>query len=128
MDETDTDTMTQEHWLSVYHAEYRKLKNQARFIQEIIDGDLIVGKKKKAILVKELRERKYEAFPRGVDANKKTLEDEINQSDKDDDEDDAAAGGGSRDYDYLLSVRYLFCYMGDVYTNKFVDADLLAYC
>ncbi|UKZ73768.1 hypothetical protein TrVFT333_001418 [Trichoderma virens FT-333] len=55
------------HWLSVYDADHRKLKNQARFIQEIIDGDLIVGKKKKAILVKELRDRKYEAFPRARD-------------------------------------------------------------
>lgn len=95
----------------MYHAEYRKLKNQARFIQEIIDGELVVGKKKKAVLVKELRERKYEPFPRGPDAAKKTLEDEINQSDKDDDDDDAATSGGSRDYDYLLSVRQplLFC-------------------
>lgn len=87
----------------MYHADYRKLKNQARFIQEIIDGVLVVGKKKKALLVKELRERKYEAFPRGVDAKKKTLEDEINESEKDD-EDDPATDGGARDYDYLLSV------------------------
>lgn len=128
MDETGADTFSQAHWLGVYHAEYSKLSNQARFVKEIIDGDLIVGRKKKAILVKELRERKYDALPRGVEANKKTLEDEINQSDKDDDEDDAAAGGGSHDYDYLLSVRHPCCSIGGACPNKFADADLLAYC
>jgi DNA topoisomerase II len=86
----------------VYDADIRKLQNQARFIKEIIDGKLIVGKKRKDVLVQELRERKYEAFPRGPDAKKKTTEDELNESDN---EDDDAATGGARDYDYLLSVR-----------------------
>ncbi|CAM1511378.1 Fc.00g088910.m01.CDS01 [Cosmosporella sp. VM-42] len=88
------------HWLGVFHADYRKLKNQARFIQEIIDGELVVGRKKKSILVQELRDRKYEAFPRGA-GKKKRDEEEFDGSDE---EDADAADGGARDYDYLLSM------------------------
>ncbi|ODA76301.1 hypothetical protein RJ55_08146 [Drechmeria coniospora] len=88
------------HWLGVYHADYRKLKNQARFIREIIDGDLIVGKKKKSVLIDELRQRKYEAFPRGG-AKKKSKEEDEDGSDNEDGADDDS---GSKDYDYLLSM------------------------
>lgn len=95
-----------QYWLGVYHADYRKLKAQARFIKEIINGHLIVGKKKKAVLVKELHERGYEAFPPG--GQKEKSEDEMNNSDNDDDGgvdgDDKATAAGARDYDYLLSV------------------------
>ncbi|KAH6607636.1 dna topoisomerase ii [Trichoderma cornu-damae] len=88
------------HWLGVYDADYRKLKNQARFIQEIIDGVLIVGKKKKDVLVKELRDCKYEAFPPVKNNNtKKSAEEE-----EDEDEEDGEGSGGARDYDYLLSM------------------------
>jgi DNA topoisomerase-2 len=95
-------TFPQKHWLGVYHADYRKLKNQARFIQEIIDNDLIVGKKKKVILVQELRDRKYEGFPPNKNAEKKNTEDELDASENDEDE---TVDGDARDYDYLLSVR-----------------------
>lgn len=77
------------------------MKNQARFIQEIIDGDLVVGKKKKAILVKELRDRKYEAFPLIKNNNtKKTPEEEEEDEDEEGEE-------SARDFDYLLSVSFL---------------------
>ncbi|KAH6996361.1 DNA topoisomerase [Ilyonectria sp. MPI-CAGE-AT-0026] len=85
------------YWLGVYHADYRKLKNQARFIKEIIDGELIVGRKKKSLLVEELRERKYEAFPPGKE--KKSNDDEEEAEEEVD-----AVDGGARDYDYLLSM------------------------
>lgn len=91
-------TCSQKYWLGVYHADYRKLKNQARFIKEIIDGELVVGRKKKSLLVEELRERKYEAFPPGKE--KKSNEDEEEAEEEVD-----AVDGGARDYDYLLSVR-----------------------
>ncbi|PHH86261.1 hypothetical protein CDD83_10488 [Cordyceps sp. RAO-2017] len=94
-------TERKKHWLGIYHADYRKLKNQARFIQEIIDGVMVVSKKKKPILINELRERKYEAFPRIKDAKKKTDEDENNAEEEDDDD---PGDGGARDYDYLLAM------------------------
>ncbi|PHH68655.1 hypothetical protein CDD80_7366 [Ophiocordyceps camponoti-rufipedis] len=89
------------YWLGVYHADYRKLKNQARFIQEIIDGVFVVSKKKKDLLIRELRERKYEAFPRGQDKKKTAAEDDANASDEEQEE---MTDKGSRDYDYLLSM------------------------
>jgi DNA topoisomerase II len=85
----------------VYHADYRKLKNQARFIQEIVDGKLVVAKKRKQVLVQELRDRNYEAFPKGQDAKKKSTDEDLDASDAEDDDTDI----GGRDYDYLLSVR-----------------------
>ncbi|RSL58043.1 hypothetical protein CEP54_008031 [Fusarium duplospermum] len=98
----DMYTERKKYWLGVYHADYRKLKNQARFIKEIIDGDLIVGKKKKTVLVQELRDRKYEAFPRGGDKKKTADEDEDDGDDNQEVEGDS--DGGARDYDYLLSM------------------------
>ncbi|RSM18389.1 hypothetical protein CDV31_002713 [Fusarium ambrosium] len=98
----DMYTERKKYWLGVYHADYRKLKNQARFIKEIIDGDLIVGKKKKAVLVQELRDRKYEAFPPGGD-KKKTADEEDDDGD-DNQEVEGDSDGGARDYDYLLSM------------------------
>lgn len=86
------------HWLEVYDAEHRKLLNQYRFISEIIDGKLVVAKKKKAVLVKELRDRKYEAFP-PKDEKKKSDEDATEEADEEEE-----SSGGARDYDYLLSV------------------------
>ncbi|EGX92916.1 DNA topoisomerase 2 [Cordyceps militaris CM01] len=89
------------YWLNVLHRDYRRLKNQARFIQEIISNVLVVGKKRKQILVKELRDRKYEAFP-PKKTGAKADEEELGQASNA--EDDEAQDGGARDYDYLLSM------------------------
>lgn len=62
---------------------------------------MIVGKKKKAVLVKELRDRKYEAFPPVKNNMKKSTEEE--EEEEEDGEESA------RDYDYLLSVSLVFC-------------------
>ncbi|KAF4971902.1 hypothetical protein FSARC_1407 [Fusarium sarcochroum] len=97
----DMYTERKKHWLGVYHADYRKLKNQARFIKEIIDGELVVGKKKKSVLVQELRDRDYEAFPRGGDKKKTADEEEEGEEDQDVEGD---LDNGARDYDYLLSM------------------------
>ncbi|KAM7191036.1 DNA topoisomerase 2 [Naviculisporaceae sp. PSN 640] len=93
-------TERKQHWLKVYHADYRKLKNQYRFIQEIIDGDLVVAKKKKTVLVDELRARKYEAFPPHADDKKNKSTDEELARDNEEEEE----LGSARDYDYLLSM------------------------
>ncbi|KAK0627519.1 DNA topoisomerase [Immersiella caudata] len=90
-----------EHWLKFYHADYRKLKNQYRFISEIIENKLVVSKKKKPVLVTELRERKYEAFPPKSDDKKAKADDELDGN-EDPDEDDTTQG--AHDYDYLLSM------------------------
>ncbi|KAK5998438.1 DNA topoisomerase 2 [Cladobotryum mycophilum] len=88
-------TERKKYWLGVYMADFLKLQNQARFIQEIIDNELIVGKKKKLVLVEELRRRKYDAFPPIKNKGEEEEEEE---------EDDDGAQGGAHDYDYLLSM------------------------
>jgi DNA topoisomerase-2 len=101
----DMYTERKQYWLGVHRQDLKKLENQYRFIKEIIDGDLIVGRKKKAVLVTELRGRKYDAFPPGAQ-KEKTTEDELNNEsgDENNEGDDKAVASGARDYDYLLSV------------------------
>lgn len=70
-----------------------------RFVLEITEEKLIVNKKKKAVLVKELRDRKYEAFP---PKEKPKAGDDVEPEKEDNEEEDTT--GGARDYDYLLSV------------------------
>jgi DNA topoisomerase-2 len=83
------------------NTEYRKLKNQARFVMEIIDNKLIVSKKKKPILVAELRKRDFEPFPKVKDARRAGETDDVVEN-----EDEVASDedAGARDFDYLLGV------------------------
>ncbi|KAF9767745.1 DNA topoisomerase 2 [Fusarium sp. DS 682] len=75
-------TNKQRYWLGIYHADYRKLQNQARFVREIIDGELVVAKKRKQVLVNELREKKYEAFRKGKTGEKsKSADEDMDASD-----------------------------------------------
>lgn len=92
------------YWLGVYDGEWRKLCNQARFVKEIMDGKLVVSKKKKQIVVQELRDKKYEPFPKGQDKKRKQEDDEEQGSDAEDGQDDVQTTTGARDYDYLLSM------------------------
>lgn len=88
---------------------------------------MIVGKKRKDVLVKELRDRKYEAFPPIKNAQtKKTPEEE--------EEEDEEGEESARDYDYLLSVSFFpfqpfeylpLCRTTSNTTFLFPDADLV---
>lgn len=89
-------TERRKHWLGVYNKDYRKLRNQARFIQEIIDGIIIVGRKAKKVLIAELRQRHFEPFPKAANGQK--------TADKDDENEDEDDGNDAHDYDYLLSM------------------------
>jgi DNA topoisomerase II len=90
------------HQLEVMHKELSKMTNQARFIKMIIDGKLTVSKKKKTVLVQELKKLGFTPFPKVEDA-KKAGEDEQAQDDEDDSE-DVEAEVSANDYDYLLGV------------------------
>lgn len=91
------------HWLSVLESEHRKLSNQARFIKEIMDNKLVVNRKKKQVVVDELRDRKYDPFPKGSETKKaKDDEDEIEAEGAD--EVETETDGDARDFDYLLSM------------------------
>ena len=93
----------QAYQLQKIDTEYRKLKNQARFVMEIIDNKLVVSKKKKPVLVAELREREYEPFPKRKDAKKA---DETEDVVENEDEVTPDEESGARDFDYLLGVSY----------------------
>lgn len=71
---------------------------------EIIDNKLVVSKKKKPVLVAELRKRDYEPFPKVNEAKRAGETDDVVEN-----EDEVAVDedAGARDYDYLLGVSNL---------------------
>lgn len=77
------------------------MTNQSRFIQMIIDGKLVVSKKKKAVLVEELKKLNFTPFPKVADAKKAG---ELVDAQEDDEESEQEVGAG--DYDYLLGVSF----------------------
>ncbi|KAI9055018.1 hypothetical protein LZ554_002159 [Drepanopeziza brunnea f. sp. 'monogermtubi'] len=94
-------TKRKAYWLAKINTEYRKLRNQARFVLEIIDNQLVVSKQKKPVLVAELRKRGYDAFPKLKDAKKSGETDDVVENDEEISADDDA---GARDFDYLLGL------------------------
>jgi DNA topoisomerase-2 len=98
-----------QHQLEVMEKELSKMNNQARFIQMIIDGKLVVSRKKKAVLVAELKKLNFTPFPKVDDAKKAG---EIEDAQEDDEEDEAGLAVNASDYDYLLGVSSptLHCY------------------
>ena len=91
------------HLLRELERELDKLNNQATFIRMIVDGKLVISKKKKAVLVEELRSKKFKAIPKVSDARK---EGEFEPAMQDEDaEDTVQEKEGASDYDYLLGVK-----------------------
>lgn len=75
-----------------------RMTNQARFIQMIIKGELVVSKKKKADLVAELKKKGFKAFPKVADAMKEGETEPALEGEEDEVE------VGANAYDYLLGV------------------------
>ncbi|KAL4798336.1 DNA topoisomerase [Aspergillus venezuelensis] len=93
-----------QYQLSQLQSDLDKLTNQARFVQMIIDGELVVSKKKKTALVAELKDKGFRAFPKVADAAKageteKVVEASDDEADADDTTQDLAHA-----YDYLLGM------------------------
>ena len=79
--------------------ELRRLSNQARFIQMIIDGKLNISKKKKAVLIAEVQKLGFDAFPKISDAAKRGETEAVVEDDEaEEDSTDASS------YDYLLGM------------------------
>lgn len=91
------------HMVGEMEKERAKLTNQARFVRAIIDGDLVVSKKKKAVLVAELDKAKYTRFPKVIDAKKQGEFEAVVEQDEDD-SDDVDTAAGASDFDYLLGM------------------------
>lgn len=86
--------------LSEMHKDLDKWSNQARFIQMIIDGKLVVSKKKKIDLIAELKQKGFKAIAKSADASK--VDDLPLDEDNEEEADDVIAGATS--FDYLLGV------------------------
>jgi len=78
---------------------FEKLTNQARFIQLIVDKQLVVSNRKKADIVVDLRKHKFRPFPKVSNAKRAG---EIEDAAEDDEQDNEV--GGDADYDYLLGM------------------------
>ncbi|KAN0138695.1 type II DNA topoisomerase [Lactarius tabidus] len=78
--------------------QFERLSNQARFVQMIVNKELVVSNRKKADLVAELRQKDFRPFPKVAKA-KAAGENE----DAEEDEPEAVSGT-STDYDYLLGM------------------------
>jgi DNA topoisomerase-2 len=92
--------------------ELEKLSNQARFIKMIIDGQLVVAKKKKANLVAELKQKNFKPFPKVRQAVKGGELEPLAEKEEDvPDEGDLEASA----YDYLLGVSW--CYLASGYSS-----------
>lgn len=86
-------------------SELEKLSNQAKFIRMIVDNKLVVSKKKKTILVTELRDKGFKPIPKIADARKEGEFEAVveeNEGDAEEGSDDKA--NSASDYDYLLGV------------------------
>ena len=93
-----------QYMLDQMNKELSKLSNQARFVKMIIDGKLVVSKKKKAVLVAELQKLGFDRFPKIVDAKKEGEFEAVVENENEDESDDVDTAAGANDYDYLLGM------------------------
>ncbi|KAJ5730374.1 DNA topoisomerase II eukaryotic-type [Penicillium malachiteum] len=91
-----------QHQLAELQRELEKLSNQARFIQMIIDGKLVISKKKKAVLISELKDKGFKPFPKVADAAKMGEDEPVVEEGED--SEDAEVETLSSAYDYLLGM------------------------
>jgi DNA topoisomerase-2 len=100
-----------------------RLMNMVRFVTEVIEGKLDVTKKKKPVLLAELKAKGFKAFPpqqkknlsKGATEDAHAAQAEVNEEDpleglgqvqrQDTAGDSAEVESAARDYDYLLGLR-----------------------
>lgn len=84
--------------------ELERLNNQARFVKMIVDKKLVVSNRKKADIVKELRELQFTPFPK-TSKQKEEEATAVIENQVDEDELAVIAGQPSNsDFDYLLGM------------------------
>lgn len=75
-----------------------RYNNQARFVQMIVDKELIVSNRKKAVIVAELRKLEFRPFPKVSKAKAAGENADVVE------EEEAEEEGTDADYDYLLGM------------------------
>ncbi|KAI5306470.1 hypothetical protein KEM56_000756 [Ascosphaera pollenicola] len=97
-----------QYMLSDIQRQLDRLTNQARFITMIIDGKLVISKKPKAQLMKELKEKNFTPISNkttdDVTEKGKELSEVLEEGENDEDDSDDIAGIPSDAYDYLLNM------------------------
>ena len=94
----------------------------------IIDGSLVVSKKKKAVLVAELRKLKFRPFPKVAEARKEgETAQVVENADEEDNNDDAELKSAVSDYDYLLGVCISRFVPAIITANQALDGNLVPY-
>ena len=97
-------THDQDYLADELQTAFEKLTNQARFVQMIVDKQLVVSNRKKADIVVDLRKHKFRPFPK-VKSAKAAGETEPAAEDEDADDAEPDVNGVSlADYDYLLGM------------------------
>lgn len=95
------------------HRDLEKWSNQARFIQMIVDGKLVVSKKTKVVLIAELKQKGFKAIPKVIDATKKGKLDPSSDAEDAEDaenaENDDPISADASAYEYLLGVSNFAC-------------------
>ncbi len=77
-----------------------KWSNQARFIQMIIDGKLVVSRKKKIDLIAELKSKGFKPLP--ANSNARKVDQDAPDAAEEEEAEDVSTGANV--YDYLLGV------------------------
>lgn len=80
---------------------YERLSNQARFVQMIVNRQLVVNNRKRSDIIKELREKDFRPFPK---AKKAKVAGEVNVDEEEVVEEGEDPSENAGDYDYLLSM------------------------
>lgn len=106
-------------WLeSKLELELDKLDNKVRFLMAVVDGQVVVQNRKKAVVIADLRQRGFREFSAAKDRkrlNETHLEAAapVGEDDEEDEEDEeegegnaggAKSKGDGKGYDYLLSM------------------------
>ena len=92
-----------QHQLSDLQKELEKLSNQARFVQMIIDGKLVISKKKKPVLVTELKEKGFKPISKVAEAAKMGEDEPVVEEGEEESEDNETENLSSA-FDYLLGM------------------------
>ncbi|KAJ9654935.1 DNA topoisomerase 2 [Neophaeococcomyces mojaviensis] len=95
--------LRKDHMLEELNKELRKFTNQERFIRMIIEGKLTISRKKKPVLIAELKKLDFDAFPKKQDASKAgELAATVDEEEEDITGEDETLQASS--YDYLLGM------------------------
>ncbi|KAJ3340537.1 DNA topoisomerase 2 [Gonapodya sp. JEL0774] len=94
------------HLRDVLEREQDRLENKVRFLIEIIEGKLVVSNRKKAVLLEELRKRKYTPFPKATAKKPSPATPDEDPEEVEEDGDGATDSivKGDHGYDYLLTM------------------------